>query len=491
MMPWAQVKETHTGAVFLVGERVYKIKKPVDLGFCDFTTVQAREAVCRREVELNRRLAPDVYLGVAELHLPDRGQPEPVVVMLRLPEETRLAARVAESSVGADEIRAIARLLAEFHDRCDSGTAIAADATAEAVWARWAANLDELEPFVGSLLDRQELDAVARAAREWIAGREALFDARIADGRIVDGHGDLLADDIFLLPDGPRVLDCLEFDDRLRHVDRIDDVAFLAMDLERLGAVDLADALVAAYRQYSGDEAPDSLLHHYIAYRALVRAKVAFHRHRQGDAQSAATAHDLLRIVRRHLASSASRLILVGGLPGTGKSTVSDAVAEHLGAVVIATDRVRKELAGLAPEQSAAAEFGAGLYTPERTDETYREVLRRAARLLRSGETVVLDATWSAQRHRDAAAELAARTHNTVISLVCVAPAEVAAARMVGRVGPSDANASVAAAMRDRADPWPDATAVDTSGSLEQTCRAAVAAIEEAVLTPEGMCARI
>lgn len=475
--PWAAARETHTGAVFLVGDRAYKIKKPVNLGFCDFTGLAAREAVCRREVELNRRLAPDVYLGVAELHMPDGHGTEPVVVMRRMPADARLAVRVCESNLARDDIRAIARLLAAFHDRCEQGEHIAAQASADAVWARWAGNLEEMEPFAGSLVARRDLDAIAAEAQRYIAGRSALFASRIAAGRVVDGHGDLLADDIFVLPDGPRVLDCLEFDDRLRYVDRIDDIAFLAMDLERLGAETSAATLVADYREFSGERAPDSLLHHYIAYRALVRAKVACHRHRQGDAASAATAHHLLRIVSRHLNLSAPRLILIGGMPGTGKSTLAAAVADRLGAAVISTDRVRKEMAGLAAEHAAPAAYGEGLYTVEWTEDTYREVLRRAEELLCAGHSVILDASWSARRHRDHAAQLAARTHSALVSLRCVAPAAVAAARMQGRIGPSDADASVAAAMRAHADPWGAATVIDTTGDLQEAVALAVSAV--------------
>lgn len=152
-----------------------------------------------------------------------------------------------------------------------------------------------------------------------------MFAERIRAGRVVDGHGDLLADDIFCLDDGVRILDCLEFDDRLRWLDGLDDACFLAMDLERLGLPDLARRFTSWYAEYSGDPAPESLRHHYVAYRAFVRAKVACLRARAGDGQAAAEAWQLAGMTLGHLRAGAVSLVLVGGLPGTGKTTLAGA----------------------------------------------------------------------------------------------------------------------------------------------------------------------
>ena len=162
-----------------------------------------------------------------------------------------------------------------------------------------------------------------------------LFAGRISDRRIVDGHADLLADDIFCLPDGPALLDCLEFDDRLRYVDGIDDAAFLAMDLEFLGRPDLAAHFLGRYLAEARDDAPESLRHFYIAYRAVVRAKVDCVRHTQGGAGAADSARAHLRVAREHLREGTVRLILVGGGPGTGKTTLARGIADRVGAQVI------------------------------------------------------------------------------------------------------------------------------------------------------------
>lgn len=472
--PYAEVHETHTGVVMLVGDRAYKIKKPVDLGFCDFTSLAERERVCRREVDLNRRLSPDAYVGVAELLMPDGHGSEPVIVMRRMPPEARLASKARQGRLSVGEIREIAARLARFHDRCEHGPQIDAAATAEAVRLRWATNLAELRSLADSPLAPDLIDTIEDSAMRYLAGRSELFAERIAAGRIVDGHGDLLADDIFLLPEGPQFLDCLEFDDDLRYLDRIDDLAFLAMDLERLGATDAARALLQEYRRLAGDSAPGSLVHHYQAYRALVRAKVACLRAQQGDDSAADTARQLAQLCLHHLAESTVRIILVGGLPGTGKTTLANAIAWDLDSTVISTDRVRKELAGMDPDTPAPAEFGQGLYTPEHIARTYTEVIARAAALVRRGRSVILDGTWTAQATRQQALDLAERTASVVVPLRCVAPADVAAGRMVGRRGPSDANADVAAAMRAHADPWFDAYPIDTGGDLAAAHKHAV-----------------
>src|SRR5690606_13545776 len=181
---------------------------------------------------------------------------------------------------------------------------------------------------------------------------------RVAAGRACDGHGDLLADDVFCLDDGPQVLDCLEFDDALRYEDVLADVAFMAMDLERLGRADLAEHFLDAYRRAAGEDWPASLAHHHIAYRAQVRAKVTAIRAQQGDAGSVDAARALLKLCFDHLEAGRVRLILVGGAPGTGKSTLAAGLAASLGATVLRSDVIRKERAGLAPSESAAAGFG-------------------------------------------------------------------------------------------------------------------------------------
>lgn len=470
--------ETHAAIVFFVADRAYKLKKPVDLGFLDFRRRTDREAVCHREVTLNQRLAPDVYLGVADVFGPD-GQPcDHLVVMWRMPTERRLSTLIRTGAPVTDDLRHLARMLAAFHTTAARGPVISAEGTRDALLGRWDATFAQLRPFHGGVLDADAAAEVEQRTHRFLAGRGQLFDERIAGGHIVDGHADLITDDIFCLADGPRVLDCLEFDDRLRYVDVLDDVAFLAMDIEHLGAPRLARDFFDWYTEFSADAAPAALRHHYLAYRAFVRAKVGCLRHAQGDPAAATDVAAYTGLTLRHLRAGEVRLILVGGTPATGKTTLAGALADDLGAVLLSTDHVRKELAGLDPRRSAAAGYRQGIYSPGWTENTYAEMVRRARRLLQRGETVVLDASWNRAEHRDTARMLATETHSDLVELRCTAAEATVNARLAGRTGgASDADAVIAAAMAADADPWPEATVIDTDELPDRSRERALAEV--------------
>ena len=468
--PYAAVRETHSGVVFLVGDRAIKLKKPVDLGFLDFRQPAVRRACCRREVELNRRLAPDVYLGVGEFVGPDPLDTESLVLMRRMPDSRRLSTLVREGAPVIDDVDRIARTVAAFHAAAARTPVISDQGTRAAIQRRWADSLAQVDPLAADTVGRRRFVEIAELVGEFLAGREPLFARRIATGRIVDGHGDLIGDDIFCLADGPRILDCLEFDDSLRYVDGLDDICFLAMDLERLGAPGLGRRLVAHYADLAGDPAPVSLRHHFIAYRAFVRTKVGCLRFEQGDPAGAAESVEYADITIRHLRAGVVRLLLVGGLPGSGKTTIAGMVADRLGAVVLATDRLRKELSGIAPLSRAARPYRSGLYDPNHTDRAYTELLRRAERLLGEGESVVLDASWTDRRWRDRAVQLAARVSARMNQIECWAPPNVRRDRLERRpAGLSDADPSIADRMARDADPWPVAIRLTTTEPAART----------------------
>ena len=470
----ASVRETHTAVLWFLGDRVHKLKKAVDLGFCDFTTVAARRDACEREVRLNARLSPEVYLGVETLLDPDGAVADHFVLMRRMPAERSLGALVRAGAHVDDELRAVARRLTAFHSATCRDPEVIREGRVDAVARRWHGVLDGLHRHAGDVLDRDDVDRVTTLATRFLAGRRALFDGRCEAGRIVDGHGDLLADDVFCLRMGPVLLDCLEFDDRLRYLDTLDDAAFLAMDLEHQGGRALGERFLALYGEYSGDRWPVALGHHYRAYRAATRASVSSVRVDQGG-PGADEARDLLGLARRHLEAGQVRLILVGGLPGTGKTTVADGLADQIGAVVVSSDRLRKELAGLSPTDRAGAGYGEGLYRVERTAATYAAMRERAAGLLARGESVVLDASWTDAEERAGAAELARASHAELTCLECRAPREVTEPRIRGRRGSaSDATPLVAAVMSLDADPWPEATVIDTVGPAEDSIELAV-----------------
>jgi aminoglycoside phosphotransferase family enzyme/predicted kinase len=473
----AEVRETHSSVLWFLGDRVHKLKKPVDLGFCDFTTVASRRVACEREVALNRRLSPEAYLGVETLLDPDGAVADHFVLMRRMPPERRLGVLVREGRRVHDELRAVARRLAAFHAGARRGPEVTREGRADVLAARWHTILDGLHRHTDELLDPVDVERVAALAPEFLAGRGALFDERCEAGRIVDGHGDLLADDVFCLPTGPVLLDCLDFDDRLRFVDTLDDAAFLAMDLERLGGPAMGEEFLELYGEFSGDRWVPALAHHYRAYRAATRAAVTCVRVDQGG-PGTGEARDLLALARHHLEAGRVRLILVGGLPGSGKTTVATGLAEQLAAVVISSDPLRKELVGLAPAERAGAAYGEGLYRPEHTAATYAAMRERAAALLARGESVVLDASWTDAAERSEATALALDASAQLVRLECRVPPEVAAERLQSRRGSaSDATPVVASVMALDADPWPEATVIDTDVSPGTAVEIALAAV--------------
>ncbi len=471
----AAVRETHSAVVILVGDRAYKVKKPVDLGFLDFRSLEARRGVTGRELELNRRLAPDVYLDVATVSGSDGHPSEYVLVMRRMPEAARLSTMIREGTPVDEHLSRLARLVARFHAGALRGPAIAAEGGADALRRRWTANLLETERFRGSLLSADDHAELTELVQQYIAGRQPLFAERAAAGCVVDGHGDLIADDVFCLADGPRVLDCLEFDDRLRWVDVLDDVGFMAMDLERLGRPDLAERFLDRYAEFSGAVPVRSLQHHYVSYRAFVRAKVSCIRAAQGDRSSVSEIETYVDLALTHARAAQVSLVLVGGAPGTGKTTLAAGLADRMGGVLLSSDRVRTEVAGVPPDRR---------YAPEGKAATYAELLHRAEQALRHGEDVVLDATWGAGEPRRSAEELAARTCSRLFALECRVDPAVAAARAERRLlagtDSSEAGAQVSRALAAAREAWPQARAIDTSGTAKQSLAAACAFLPHA-----------
>lgn len=470
--------ETHISTLFFLGDRVYKLKKPVRFDFVDLSERATRERICHREVELNRRLSPDIYLGVLDVFDEDGRPRDHLVEMRRLPSGRRLSTLIEEGVDVDGCLRAVARELAAFHAAAETSEEILQAGGWEAVRRNWSDNLEEMDRFAGEVLDRRQLDGVRSASERYLAGRRTLFEARADQGHVRDGHGDLSTDDIFCLDDGPRVLDCIEFDDRFRYADVVADIAFLAMHLERLDRGDLAGRFVDWYREFSGETAPDSLVHHYVAYRAIVRSKVACLRAEQSDGEGTDEARRLLSLADDHLERGRVRLVCVGGLPGTGKSTLSEGIVDETGWTLLRSDEIRKDLADVAHTDHPPHDFGEGIYSEEMTERTYRELLDRAASLLERGESVVLDASWTRERRRAGARRLAGDTSSDLVELTCVLPTDRAAGRLRDRRDDvSDADVEVASKMETVADPWPEAIEVSTEGPPEGALTQALSAL--------------
>ncbi len=482
--------QTHISHVFLTAERVYKLRKAVAPGFLDFGTRAARNADCEREVRLNRRLAPDVYLGVAPLERDGvgyrvggigdapRAAAEHVVVMRRLPDGGDALSLLARGTLGPAHVRAAAARIAAFHRAGGLG--------APAPWtpAAWLARIDH--PMQDNLrglardaaaLAPAAIEALGAAWAQALARSAAPLEARRAAGRAVDGHGDLHLAHLWFEagPDAPLFIDCIEFSDELRRGDAAADVAFLAMDLAYRGHEALGELFLSRYAEAADDPGLYAVVDLYAAYRAAVRAKVAALaaadreiEAAQREAAAASAARHLALAKRLLKPRAPGRLVLVGGSVGTGKSSVASALAEATPAVVLASDRVRKALAGLAPEAHAPAEPGAGLYAPAWSERTYRALLERAEPALASGRLVVLDATWSRRAQRDAARALARRLAAAAWFVRVDCAEATACERVAGRAArgtdPSDAGPERVGPSRREFEPvteWPRETCLE------------------------------
>ena len=483
-----ELRQTHISRVFLAGDVVYKTKKPVDFGFISQLDAETRERFCHAELRLNRRLAPGVYLGVVPIvRTPDgrfavEGDPaageivEHAVKMRRLPDERTLERLLAAGEAPADLAERLARRLIAFHE---SAAAVANDpdfagASAERAW--WAREYGEAAGFIGDTWRPGDAAATRAFIEDTLERDAALFDERLAAGRVIEGHGDLRAAHVYLLDDGPEdadpageaitIVDCIEFNEQFhfRYLDAGYDVAFLAMDLEALGHPDLGDELAGRYLAAAGDETLGLLQPLHRAYRAFVRGKVESIGARAPETpeeQSRALAASAARFFRLAASYAARRaapqLIALSGLPASGKSTVAATLACRIGAAYLSSDVVRKQLAGIDPRERVRGEWRAGLYAPEMTARTYAELRDRAARLLRDGRAVVLDAMHGRRTERDAVRALAAEHGVPQLIAELRIDDATAHARITGRehdpLRTSDATWAVYEAQRDRFDP--------------------------------------
>jgi len=467
--------ETHISRLFFTPDRVYKLLKPIRTGFLDHTDPARRVAAAAAELELNRRLAPDVYLGTADLREDDR-LADRLIIMRRLPDDRRLSARV-NSPDFHDDLRLVARSVATFHAGLPPVTEPVPLATAAGLAGFWKSSFDDMAPLVGRLFDPDEYAEVTSLASEYLSHHSELFESRRAAGFVRDGHGDLIAHDIFMLDDGPRILDCLAFDDAYRVSDVLADIAFLVMDVERLAGRAAAHELLRWYCEYTDEHHPSSLAHHYVAYRAHVRAKVAALRWQQGDDASADEARRHHGQARDHLRRARGTLLLLGGGPGTGKTTIADALSGALGWPTVDSDTLRKDLRGI-DHNDHRVDMHPDLYGNTTTDDTYRMLVDHASTMLAAGESVIIDATWARSAHRELARRAAHQQGAQLVEIECILHPELAKERILQRqragTDASDATPDLVGGARDI---WPSAIPVDTSASVDAVCNEVIGRI--------------
>jgi uncharacterized protein len=454
--------ETHISWVFLAGQLVYKVKKPVVLPFLDYGTLERRRELCHAEVRLNRRLAPSIYLGVralvqsggqwemsAEPDHPRAG--EYAVEMRHFDREVTLDRLLARGRVGVDQIRALGRRLADFHRQ-------AKPVEAPGDWpAHIARSLDEnfetLLSFADRVVSGEELAGAQRFASAFLVARRAEFARRALAGRVRDCHGDLRAEHVVFGEHGVEVFDCVEFSSALREIDVAADLAFLVMDLAAAEHDDLARELIAAYRAAGGDPGDDSLLAFFAVYRAWVRAKVARLRAdelEESDERRAAGLEEvrgLARLARRLAWRARGPLVLVlcGG-SASGKSHLARHLAGAAGLSHLNSDVVRKQLLGLAATERAPA----SAYTEEMNERTYAELGSRALRALSAGRPVLVDATFRFRRDREVFAAGFAGNNHPQLFVECRAPPAVLAERGAARERESDRVSDATGELIDR-----------------------------------------
>lgn len=448
------VRHTHISAVFLAGHFVYKVKKPVELGFLDFSTLAKRRHYCEEEVRLNRRLAADVYLGVVPVTRDAGGVRvegdgevcEWAVKMRRLPDEATLQRRLPRGEVGVQVVEALARKIAAFHAQAESGPPVSAFGRFEMVAGNARENFEQAVAHVGTTVSEAVFARTRALTEESLARHRPLIESRAERGVPRDSHGDLRLGHVYYFPDRKPpgdlvIIDCIEFNERFRFADPVSDMAFLVMGLMLQGHRELGQAFTEAYFLASGDDEGRGLVPFYTSYRAVVRGKVEglkLARPEISDADRAvafvkARGSWLLALGELEAPGRKPCLVLVGGLPGTGKSTLARALAERAGFRVIRSDLARKELAVAAGKEPGPSAFAEGIYAAEWTERTYAECLRRAEGLLFEGERVLVDANFREEAWRWAFLEAATRWSVLGGLLLCQAEPDVVRDRLASR----------------------------------------------------------
>ena len=437
--------ETHISTVFLTGSFVYKIKKPVNLGFLDFTTLELRRHYCEREVMLNRRLSRDVYLEVVpitsqpsgyQFHGP--GHPvEYAVKMRQLAEDDVMIERLKRSAVADDDLDDLVRRLVSFYrETATVGKNGIIDERPDAV-PPWQENFDVLRPFAGRYLDRTAFETIETATHRFFKSRRPLFERRIESGKIKDCHGDLRSDHIYFTQEGIQIIDCIEFNDRFRFQDIISDLAFLAMDLEDQGFSETADTIIRRYVEQTDDLDALPVLDFYRCYRAMVRCKVSCLRIEQlvpgspAREGSQTAAKKYLGMAHGYAAAfQRPALWVVFGLPASGKSTFAAELGEIFDIEILRSDVIRKQLFHANGRLEGPTAFGKGLYTPDATTATYDRMLSMAHERLDCQESVILDATFAKAAWRIAACDIGRRSQANTIFIECRASDATLAARL-------------------------------------------------------------
>jgi aminoglycoside phosphotransferase family enzyme/predicted kinase len=446
------VLQTHISWIVLTGPYAYKIKKPVNLGFVDFSTLARRHFFCQEELRLNRRLAPQLYLEVVALygtperpHLHGRGTPiEYAVKMAQFAQDTLLSHLIAVDQLQVSHIDRLAHEVSAFHTRIATADPLSRFGTPEIIYQPVQENFRHLFDTI----DDSVRQAHARALEAWcqhaFAARRPTFAARKRDGFIRECHGDMHLGNMILHNEEVVIFDCLEFNEDLRWIDVASDVAFLTMDLEDRGRPDLAHRFLNGYLEATGDYGLLILLPFYMVYRAMVRAKVAgirlgqSHLSPEEAAQAREAFGSYFDLAERYTRPPRPRLFITHGCSGSGKTFATQGLVETTGAIRIRSDVERKRLFGLAPLERSTDRSAVNLYSPDATQRTYTQLAQLATRVVEAGFPVVVDATFLKRAQRDAFRHLAAQLNVPCTILEFRAQAETLRHRVAQRSAQAD-----------------------------------------------------
>ena len=439
--------QTQMSCVFLTDEYAYKIKKPVNLGYVDYTTLAKRRYFCERETLLNRRLCPSVYLGVVSITFDGSSfafdgageVAEYAVRMLRLPDERLLDNMLKRNAATPEMMDTVAGKLAEFHRTAETNERIAAFGSVATITQNTEENFSQTQKYLGRSISEKQFNQIRDYTRGFIRDNKEIFERRIKEGRIRDCHGDLHAQHICFCHD-LCIFDCIEFNERFRYCDVASEAAFLAMDLDRYGRADLGRRFIKEYISRSGDTDIPVLLNFFKCYRAYVRGKVASFKlddplvSQDDKRESAELAQGYFDLAKAYTHGKPLLVVMVG-LVGSGKTTLANALAQRLGAVHISSDVTRKRLAGIPETEHRYDEPASGIYSPEFNRRTYDAIFAQAEEVLKDGGSVVLDAAFLKQAERERALTMAQELGVDYLVMECRITSELTQKRLLQRCG--------------------------------------------------------